>query len=845
MIRLFAQAMRMTRRDWQAGELRLLLWAVVLAVAAVTSVGFFADRLRLGLERDAAQLLGGDLVVRGDGDSSAEVRAAADRLKLETTSTVVFPSMAIKPAAEGSADAADAAPAARLVALKAVGAGYPLRGGLRVRKLAGSGDEALETTPSHGHAWIDEQLIASLGVGVGDSLKLGDRLFTIERIITFEPDRGAGFINFSPRVLVRLDDLDSTGLLQPGSRATYRLIVAGPVPAVASFKGWLKPRLTRGQGIDSLTGGDDGGRPEMTQALDRAKSFLSLVALLTAMLAAVAIALAARRYSQRHTDSCAVMRCLGATQPEITRLFLVEFTTLAIVASVLGCIVGFGAHYVLLAVIGPLIKTELPAPSMLPALQGFVTGLVLLIGFASPPLLQLRRVSPLRVLRRDLGLPTLSASFTYGMGVVAFLALLFWFAGDPKLGLITGFGFVGGFVAFAGITYGLLRAVGSLRGGVGKLSPAMRFAFAGALRRPGSTVVQIVALAAGLMALLLLTITRTDLVDSWRGAAPADAPNRFVINIQADQRERFNQLLVENGLAAQEIQPMVRGRLVAINDKPVMLDGYEGNARRLVDREFNLSYRADLPGWNKVVDGHWNEAGDSREISVEQGLMKTLNLKLGDTLRFDIAGSLAEARICSVRKLDWNSMRVNFFVIFPPALLEPLQQSFITSFNMPDSHDFGARLVNEMPNLTVVDTGAILRQVQMVLDQVITAVEFLFVFTLAAGVLVLWAALATTRDERRRDAGLLRALGASRALLRRAQLAEFALVGSIAGLLASIGASALGYAIARFAFDLSIGFNPLVIVGGTLAGALLSLLGAWTSLRSVTRQPPLATLREA
>ncbi|HEU4621601.1 MAG TPA: FtsX-like permease family protein, partial [Burkholderiaceae bacterium] len=503
------------------------------------------------------------------------------------------------------------------------------------------------------------------------------------------------------------------------------------------------------------------------------------------------------------------------------------------------------AHFGLIEWLGGVMRTPtLPAPSWRPALQGVVTGSLLLIGFAVPPLMQLRRVSPLRVLRRDLGHPTVPALATWGLGLIAFLALLLWFAGDLKLGLIAGGGFVVGFVVFAAVAYGVLRLSTPLRRRLAARSVVLRFALAGATRRPMSTVIQVVALSIGLMALLLLTLTRTDLIEGWRASAPADAPNRFVINIQPDQREAFNAFLINNGLPAQNLLPMVRGRLVGINERPVNLDDFDGRARRLVDREFNLSYMSDAPSHNRIVAGRWFKP-DADEISVEEGLLKELGLKLGDSLAFDIAGQTVSAKISSVRKVEWNSFKVNFFVIFPPKLLEPLQQSLITSFRMPADRDIGPQLVAQFPNITLVDTGAILRQVQTVLDQVVAAVEFLFLFTLAAGVLVLYAALASTRDERVRESGLLRALGASRPQLTFAHVIEFALIGALAGLLASLGAIAIGQALARHAFAFEMPINGWSVLIGVAGGAAIALIGGWVGLRHVLNHPPLATLRES
>jgi putative ABC transport system permease protein len=831
--RLLAQGLRMTARDWRAGELRLLAAALLVAVAAVTSVGFFVDRIRLGLERDAAQLLGADLVLSSDAPIGAAVRERARAAGLALAETVTFPSMAIS-----EANAEDNT----LAAVKAVSVGYPLRGTLRVQRWPGAPDEATREIPARGTVWVDPQALDALRIGPGGKLRLGDKQFVVERLITVEPDRGAQFINFAPRVLLNLADLPATQLIQPGSRVSYRLLVAGDPPAVRAFAAWLAENLRRGQQIESL----EGGRPEMQRTLERAQRFLALVALLAALIAAVAVAAAARRFSLRHLDTCALMRCLGAVQRDIFRLFAVEFVAVGLAACAVGMAAGYVFHFVLLEVLHGLIQTALPQPSLLPAWQGGAVGLVLLLGFALPPLAQLRAVPPLRVLRRDIGLPTGRAALGYLAGFAGFFALLLWSSNDLRVGGMTAGGFALGVIVFAAAAWLALKALAPLRALTGRLGISWRFAVAAVQRRPVATVVQLVALAVGLMALLLLAVIRTDLIDAWRKSAPPDAPNRFVINIQPDQVEPIARRLRQAGLAEVTLYPMIRGRLVAKNGQPIGPESFASErAQRLVDREFNLSYADEPPAHNRLVAGRWFTP-DAHELSIEEGIAATLGIALGDVLTFEIAGNRVDARATSLRKVNWDSMRANFFVIMSRGLLSDQPKSYITAFHLPaDKRAFAADLVRDYPNITVVDTSAVFRQVQAVLDQVIAAVEFLFVFTLAAGVLVLYAALASSRDERVREAGLLRALGASRRQLVRAQVAEMICVGALAGMLAAFGAAAIGWALAKFAFEFDYVVTPWVFVIGIAGGALCALAGGWIGLRGVLNTPPLTTLREA
>lgn len=831
---MLKQALTMTRRDWRAGELRFLLVALIVAVASLASVGFFVDRMRAGLNRDAHQLLGADLVINADQPVNGVWRAEAQRRGLALADTVAFPSMA----SAGEGDQAQS----QLAAIKAVSPGYPLRGALKIAGTPGGPETETRDIPAADTVWIDAGILSALGAKVGDSLRLGDKAFRIAQVISVEPDRGAGFLNFAPRVMLPLTDLAATNLIQNGSRVTYRLLVAGQPAQVAGYQKWLQSKIERenvkGVRVESL----ETGRPEMQATLTRAEEFLSLVGLLSAMLAAIAVAMAARRFMLRHLDACAMLRCLGLTQNQVTAMYLIEFLVVGLAGSMLGAAVGFAAHFMLLEWLSALVTTQLPPPTFLPALRGIATGLLLLIGFAIPPILQLRNVPHNRVIRREQDPPQALTLATYGLGLTAFVGLLLWQAGNPKLGLMTAAGFLGGFAVFALVGWGCLKSLRLLRPAINQ--PSWRFAVTALQRRTGTTVVQVVALSLGLMALLLLTVIRGDLIDAWRNSTPKDAPNRFVINIQPEQKEDIERRLGSVGVNKPVLYPMIRGRLVQVNDRPITGETYvEDRARRLVDREFNLSTMREVPEQNQVVAGRWYD-DRGPEASVEEGLAKTLNLKLGDRLRFDIGGQQVEAPITSLRKLEWGSMRVNFFVILNPALMNDMPQTWITAFHLPEEKaSFINELTRDFPNLTVVDIGSVIRQVQAVLDQVIAAVEFLFLFTLASGVLVLYAALVGSQDERIRESGLLRALGATRTQLSQSQWIEFALVGGLAGMLAASGAAAVGWALAKYVFSFEWSFSPVVWLAGLLVGSVCAFVGGWLGLRNVLKHPPLQTLR--
>jgi putative ABC transport system permease protein len=818
----------LARRDWRAGELRLLAAALVVAVAAIGSVGFFVDRMQSALQLQARQLLGADLVIASDAapDDALVERARADGLQV--ASTVGFPSMAIADAPAG----ASAPPAALLASVKAVSAGYPLRGAVRTAAAPGSPDEPAQGIPARGTVWVDPALMLGLGLAPGGTLHLGDAAFRIERVIAIEPDRGANFVNFAPRALIALDDLAATKLVQPASRVTWRLLVAGDAPKVAAYEQWAKPRLARGTRVETL----EGGRPELRATLDRAQQFLALVSLLSALIAAVAIAVAARRFAQRHLDGCAVMRALGLAQGRLLSSLLLEMLWLGLGAGAVGALVGWFGHLALVAIASPVIALELPAGSPLPGLQAILAGLLLVIGFAAVPLARLAGVPPLRVLRRELGAPPASAWIAALTALGAFSVLLLWFAGDRRLAAYAIGGFAAGGVLFTLVAWLAIRAVSPLRHLVGRGggNAALRVALASWTRRQGASIAQTAALSVGLMALMLLTVTRGDLLESWQRASPPDAPNRFVINIQPDQRADVEGALHDAGVPIGSLYPMIRGRLVEVNGRAVDPAAFDDDrARRLLEREFNLSYMATMQPYNELVAGRWLDPAKP-EVSIESGIMKTLGLSLGDALTFEIAGETVTATAVGVRRVAWDSMQVNFFMVLSPAALADRPQSWITSFHLPGSK---AALTNELlarfPNLTVFDTTAIVGQVRAILDHVVGAVQFLFVFTLAAGVVVLYAALASSRDERIREAGLMRALGASRGQLQRAQLIELASTGALAGLLAAL--------VFRFEFEPRWIAVPLAVA----AGATLSVVAGWFGLRRVVDTPPLATLRDA
>lgn len=824
-------------RDARAGELRLLWVAVMLAVAALTAVSFFANRLEAGLERDARQLLGGDVVVASNDGKLEAFVAQAQQQGLRHVTTMVFPTMGRATDERGGM--------ARLVALKVVERGYPLRGKLRVAQGSDQADVATSDIPAVGEAWVDAGLLAGLEIAVGDTLLLGDASLRIGKLITAEPDRGGGFMSFAPRVMINAQDLEATALVQPASRITWRLAVAGDdAQAVAAYEAWAKEQVgdngRGGRRVESL----ENGSPEMRRTLERGEKFLSLVALLAALLSAVAVALAARAFAQRHLDAAAMLRVLGLPQRTIAAAYVMEFALVGLFGSLLGVALGWCVHHGFVWLLSGLVAEGLPPANLWPVGFGVGMGMTLLLAFGLPPVLQLAQVPPLRVLRRDVGALQPMSAGVLVLGVLGFAALLMAVSRDAVLGGIAVGGFAVATLLFAGMAWlavKLLRSVVRENTSPRWLILATRQLAA----RPGYAVVQVSSLAVGLLALVLLVLLRTDLVSSWRQATPPDATNRFVINIMPDQAPDFQAHLQAAGVAQYDWYPMIRGRLVEVNGRATSPDDFEeGRAKRMVDREFNLSNAEQMPAKNTITAGAWG-AGDAQGASVEQGIAKTLNLKLGDHLVFDVGGVRHSARITSLRKVDWGSMRANFFIIFPVAQLPDVPTTYMAAYRAPSTAGFDNGLLRAFPNVTNVDMDSTIAQVQRVLNQVIRAVEFLFAFTLAAGLVVLFAAVTATREERAREYALMRAMGAQGQLLRQIQRAELAGVGLLAGGLASVVAMAIGWGLARWVFEFAWTAAWWVPLAGGAAGAALALLAGWWGLREVLHRPVMYTLRSA
>lgn len=825
-------------RDARAGALWVLMLAVTLAVAAQSSVGLFASRIDAGFTRDARAMLGGDVVLRSSMPLDASTLQQARAQGLTAASQAVFPTMARASDAQGGQ--------MRLVALKAVQDTYPLFGSLTIAKQRNGQRMDVTSGPPAGQAWAEAGVFDALALNVGDRVWVGEKELVLSAVLLREPDKGNNFVNFSPRLLMAQADLSATGLVQAASRVQWRTALTGNAAQVkaltAQWQQRAKAEPELGWRIESLN--DD--QPAANQTLGRAQSFLGLVAMLTVILSAVALAVAARTFAQHRVDACAMLRVLGVRQRTMAWAFAFEFAVAGVLASALGLLVGAGVQALFAHLLSGLLDVQLPAPGLKPLWQGMALGTVLVLCFGLPSVLQLAQVPALRVIRRDVGPVRWSALGVWVMGGVALSVLLLLTAGNLTLGLTVLVALAVALVVFAATATLLVRGLSRWSRRPGS-AVATRLAVRQWVARSGLTVAQVVSLALGLFTLALLTLIRSDLVDSWRAATPVQAANRFVINLQPEQMTAFKARLQSVGITDVDAVPMYRGRWTELNGQVVDPQSFDSErAQRLADRDFNLSFSAELPARNTLVEGAWQPQQAGMGVSVEEGFAQTMGLRMGDRMRFDLAGLPLEATVTSLRKVDWASLRVNFFAIVTQAPDAELPHTYIASYRVPDAllSTLDRELVQAFPNLTVIDTVQTLIEVERILDQVIAAVEILFVFALVAGLAVLLATLYATLGQREHEMSIYRALGAQRALLMRMQSVELVGLGALAGLLGGVAAMLTASVLAASVFDFVWMPNVWLLPTFVGLGAGLSwATGAWM-LRRVVQTPAWVKLRQ-
>ncbi len=819
-------ALRLLRRDCRRVQFLIIGLALITAVAAITAVGVFTDRVRVALETQASALLAADLAVIASRAIPSHYLEQAAELELASSSTMSMRSVV------GSGERL------QLVELKAVGPRYPLRGEIHLARSRFGTSFPHDGPPPLGEVWVEGRLLELLELAIGTSLRIGAAEFMITKVLVLEPDRAGEFFNIAPRVLMNVVDLDKTRLLLPGSRVQHRLLLAGDRAALQDFAAWVP----EDPGLRVVTPTD--ARPEMKVALDRAQQFLNLAALVALVLAGAAIALSAYSFSRDHLDTVAVLRTLGASRRNIGTLFVAETLLFGLIAATAGALLGLLLEGGIARALAGWTHAPLPAATLWPMLRGVGGGCVALLGFSLPTLLLLTNVPPARVLRRDLGGHRPSSRMLALTTLVTVLLFAPWGAGDAKLTVWVVLGLAAAVVALAVGGYGALCVMRYWRN---HASLPLRTALAQLTQRRSVVVVQIVALGLGIMALQLLGFIRGDLLANWRASLPPNASDQFLINIQPDERTAMADFFRSRGLEIPQFYPMIRGRLIARNGTAIEPAQYQNpRAQRLVEREFNLSYAEKLKPDNRLLAGEWWTAhSPASQFSVEAGIAETLGIALGDVLTYQVADRQVQATVTSLRGVDWDNLQVNFFVVAPPPLLRGHPTTYITSFKLPtDKGAFLATLVRSFPSTTAIDVRAMLAHVRNVMDRSVAAVEYVFLFTLAAGIIVLFAAVQASQAERVRDATIMRTLGSERGRIAHIALIEFALIGAIAGAVGSLMAIIAAWIIADRVLHLP--FTPalaqipigvgLGLIGVTTAGAY-AVIATWrTPVAEVLRR---------
>ncbi len=827
--RLFALAYRQLLRDARAGELRVLFFALVVAVAASTAIGYFGARLNDAMLLRASEFLGADMVLSGSAPASPEQIDDGKQLGLDHAQVVEFSSVI--------ATDQDL----QLASVKAASSSYPLRGTLRSAAQPYEAEQP-GPGPAPGEAWAEARLFAALDLQIGDSIEVGSKLLRLTRVLTYEPDRVGDFYSLTPRVLMHLDDLAATGVVQPGSRVRYRELWRGETATLTAYQQSIQAGLQAHQRIETA---NDSNR-QIGGALGRAERYLNLASLAAILLAGVAVALSAARFAARRFDASALLRCLGLSRHDALLLYTLQLAMLGLVASLAGALLGWAAQHGLFFLLRDLLAQEIPPGGVWPAAAGIATGLVALAGFALPPLAALGRVPPLRVLRRDMLPVPPSAWLVYGTAIFA-LGLIMWrLSLDLKITLAL---LGGGLLATLLLGGLLLLGLKGMRRLLAGASLSWRLGLGQLLRHPLAAAGQALAFGLILLAMALIALLRGELLDTWQDQLPDDAPNHFVLNVLPAEKDAFAERIAALSSHAAPLYPVVPGRLISINGEPVrQLVSKESQGERAIRRDLSLTWAADLPKDNHLVAGQWwteQEATDVPGVSVEAELAESLQLKLGDRLSFTIGGLTREASVTSLREVNWDSFQPNFYMIFEPDTLEGMPATYMTSFHLPPGKERElVELARAFPSVTLLQVEALLAQLRSILAQVSLAVEYVLLFVLAAGLAVLFAGLQATLDERIRQGALLRALGAERRLLLRARRAEFGLLGAASGLLAALGCELVSALLYHYAFDLRWQPHPWLLVL-PLIGALLVGGAGLIGTRRALNASPLTVLRES
>lgn len=813
---------------WRAGALRVLVLALVLAVVAITAVGFFTKRVESALSQQGALLLGGDLAVLADHAIRPDFIAQAKRAGLVAVKTYEFPSMVL------------AGEQGQLAEIKAVENNFPLRGDMTLGSSTTDSGKVVKAAPNSGEVWVEPRLANLLNLQVGDTLAVGEKNMRISAILIREPSRGGDMFSFAPRLMMNAQDLPETQLIQFGSRVKYQLLVAGEPQSIQSYHQQMRAQLARGERIEDLRN----ARPEIKLALDKAEQFLGLSAMVSVILAMVAMLLSSLPYIKQSLDTFALMRCFGASQKTVLQVLALQTLIIAFLSALAGVLIAYFAQLGLAKLAGNLFVGTLPAASFSPVWVGLVASLAMMTAVVLPHAWQMRKLSAMNILRRETLVQPISTQTKFLPAALVMIGMIFWQAQDAKIAIATIVAMIVLCLIVVGFTYLLLFVAKSVM----QLTPrSQTFATVavgvqGLKTRLGLSTVQMIGFSMGLTVLLLLALIRSDLIRNWQASLPADAPNRFAINIQPTQITGIQQFFTQQNIQDTTVFPMVKGRLLSINEATIKPEQWpDERAKRLAEREFNLSWASDMQSDNKLVAGRWWQANEHGKpyLSLEQDLAKTLGIKLGDTLTFDVAGNPLTLTVTSLRKVDWDTMRANFFAVTPPGVLEQFPASYISSFHLPLGADMSLnQLVKQYSNLTVIDVAALMQQVRGIMQKMSSTVEYVFMFSLITGLAVLYAALVATRDERVAEATLMRVFGASRRQVSVAYFTEFFFIGLIAALMATLSANTLAYYISTRVLDIPFQFNLALALWAILIASAAIPFAAWLGLRGFLNIPP-------
>ncbi len=827
-------ALRLLWRDWRGGELGVLASSIVIAVAIVTGISLFADRLQQGIVAQSSSFLAADRVLQSPRPVDSAWLEQAEREGLQQAQVLSFQSMVY--ASE------DVEAAMQLSSVKAVSDSYPLLGQLEVSDEAFGVSVKTSQSPPRGEVWLDPRLLPLMDLTIGDALYVGEAKLLITKVIVNEPDRGGNGFGFGARVLMNIADIPATDIVQPGSRVEYRYLFAGEAGALSTYGEWLKVQMQPSHKWLNLKD----TQPRISQSLQRAEQFLLLAGAMGVGLAGIAIALAARRYSERHYDYVAMMKSLGASSARVMRIYIGNLLLLAFIALLVGCGLGWFIQEMFILILQDYFDVNsIPAITLRPFLIGSVTALVCLLAFALPPLLSLQGASPLRVLRRDLPNGGLSNTLTYGIGVLGIGLLMFWYSNNLTLTLavLAGVGLT--FVIVGVAAWYLLRGTATVGMQAGS---SWRLALASMRRRGFQNAVQSVIFSLAIMLLLLLALIRSSLIEEWQVQLPEGTPNHFLVNVAENEVTSLRTLLATNQLQSEPIYPMVRGRLTQVNDEAVAerVKKTDPSAQNSLDRELNLSWSDNLPSDNVIVEGQWwNEGSTAPEVSMEKQLAQRLQISIGDKIEFLIGSERLVVTVTSIRELDWDTMKPNFFMLFPSGLLNQYPATYMTSFYLPSEQKrFLNQFLRDFPTITVIEMDSVIKQIRTIITQVSSAVELVLGLIIVSGLLVLIASVQASLDSRYQESAILRTLGAKRELVLGSLVIEFSSLGLLAGFLAAFSAELSVYGLQEYLLRMDYVFHPWVWLVGPIMGAILIGTAGYVTCRKVVNTPPIEVLRE-